>query len=137
MRTIWKLIVLPLVGMLLIAIFGAASTQQDGEWVAPPSADKLVNPLANDLKAQEKGKKIYHKLCWTCHGKQGKGDGPASAALNPKAADHTSEKVQSQSDGAIYWKISNGRGMMPVYSQILSKTERWQVTTYIRQLSGL
>ena len=56
-------------------------------------------------------------------------------ALDPQPADHTSDKVQKQSDGELFWKITNGRGEMPVYSQLLSKTQRWQVIEYIRLLN--
>ncbi|MFA6598240.1 MAG: cytochrome c [Ignavibacteriaceae bacterium] len=32
----------------------------------------------------EKGKKLFETTCSSCHGIEGKGDGPAGAALNPK-----------------------------------------------------
>ncbi len=33
------------------------------------------------------GRKFYKETCTTCHGSRGKGDGPASAALEPKPRD--------------------------------------------------
>lgn len=36
-----------------------------------------------------KGKEIYAKQCAGCHGPDGKGDGPAAAAINPKPRDFT------------------------------------------------
>jgi mono/diheme cytochrome c family protein len=117
-----------------IMFFCYTAYGQNSEWIAPLNTNKRVNPFINDAKAAEKGKKIYEKLCMTCHGKLGKGDGPTGKALNPKPADHTSEKVQKQGDGAIYWKISTGRGVMPSFKNLLSKTERWQLTAYIRKL---
>ena len=119
---------------LMITLLSSSTFRQGDRWEAPPEADKLVNPLTKDAKAWTKGQKIYYKMCWTCHGKQGKGDGPASVALIPKPADHTSKIVQDQSDGAIYWKITNGRSPMPTFGQLLSKTQRWQLTQYIRNL---
>lgn len=120
--------------LIVIMLFCYSSYSQNSEWKAPPETNKRVNPLANDEKALKKGKKIYEKLCTTCHGKAGKGDGPAGKALNPKPADHTSEIVQEQGDGAIFWKMSTGKGLMPAFKNLLSKTERWQLTTYIRKL---
>lgn len=102
------------------------------EWKAPAWTDTLTNPFANNVEVVEKGKKVYNKMCWTCHGKSGKGDGPAGASLNPKPKDHTSDEVQQQSDGALYWKITTGNSPMASYEKILTKEERWQLVSYIR-----
>ena len=107
---------------------------QDPKWVAPDEADTYQNPLKENTKATEKGEKIYQKLCWTCHGKTGKGDGPAAAALTVAPSDYSEELVQSQSDGALYWKISNGRGEMVSYQNLLTDDQRWMLVNYIRQL---
>lgn len=122
--------------LVAIMIFGYStfSIGQSSDWVAPANIANRPNPFVSDAKAPEKGKKIYLKLCVTCHGTLGKGDGPTAATLDPKPADHTSERVQSQGDGAIYWKLSTGRGVMPAFKELLSKTERWQLTAYIRSL---
>jgi mono/diheme cytochrome c family protein len=71
------------------------------------------NPLPNDKKFVEQGSKLAQVNCVTCHGAKGKGDGAAAVALNPKPADWTSKRVQDESDGELFWKISNGRGAMP------------------------
>jgi mono/diheme cytochrome c family protein len=41
---------------------------------------------AGDFTDAERGeaKKVFETICVTCHGLQGKGDGPGSAALDPK-----------------------------------------------------
>ena len=36
-----------------------------------------------------KGDSLYQHTCAPCHGPRGKGDGPASVALNPKPRDHS------------------------------------------------
>lgn len=43
-----------------------------------------------------KGKEIYEKRCWWCHGAKGAGDGPAAEFLNPPPRDFTS--------GVYKWK---------------------------------
>ena len=45
--------------------------------------------------AQDKteGKKLYSTYCLGCHGENGKGDGPAAAALPVKPADHTNGRL--------------------------------------------
>ena len=61
------------------------------------------------------------------------GDGVAAAGLQPKPMDWSSAAVQSDTDGELFWKITNGRGSMPAWRQ-LPETERWQVVNYIRTL---
>lgn len=112
----------------------SAIAQTHGPWKAPAAADQLKNPLANDAVATEKGKKTYMTLCNVCHGDKGKGDGIGSAGLNPKPANHTSAAVQSESDGSLFWKITNGRGAMVSYKQALTDDQRWQLVNFIRVL---
>ena len=106
-----------------------------GKWVAPASAKELKNPLS-DKASINKGKAIYKTRCVVCHGEKGKGDGPAGKALNPPAADHSSAAVQAQTDGELFWKISEGRGPMVGWKLILSEEERWQLVNYIRTLKA-
>ncbi len=131
-----KLIITIQILVLLLLVLQAERTMaQSSEWKAPEAADKLVNPFAGDQKAVEKGKRIYYQVCAVCHGRSGKGDGPTGKTLETKPADHTSPKVQSQSDGALFWKISKGRDLMPTYLEVFSKDQRWQLVTFIRTLN--
>jgi mono/diheme cytochrome c family protein len=124
-------IVLVIAGWFLLSGNSAGNNE---EWIAPAFADTLKNPFTTDAKILVEGKKIYESACWTCHGLDGRGHGPAADKLNPKPADHTSEKVQRQSDGAIFWKISKGRGEMLPMEKSLSKHQRWKIVCYIREL---
>lgn len=124
-----------LIPILILVFFNSNPTfAQEDKWEAPANIQNRPNPFKGDVKAPEKGKKIYEKLCATCHGMTGKGDGPTAKTLDPKPADHTSAEFQTQGDGAIYWKLSTGRGVMPAFKDLLSKTERWYLTAYIRTL---
>lgn len=108
--------------------------QNNGPWKAPKSADELKNPFKGKKDYAIDGKKIFEQDCVSCHGNNGTGDGPAGASLNPKPANLSSKVVQAQSDGALFWKITNGRGMMVSWKYSLSDKQRWFLVDYIREL---
>ncbi len=114
-----------------VACVGAALAQ--GPWVAPTSVKSTKNPLPNDKKTVEQGEQLAKVNCVSCHGAKGKGDGAAAVALNPKPADWTSSRVQGETDGELFWKITNGRGPMPPWKH-LPENDRWAVIRYIRSL---
>jgi len=119
---------------LIFTLCVLCSFAQDS-WQAPESAKDIKNPYSGNVIAAQKGEAMYAKLCWTCHGKNGQGDGPAAANLKPKPKNFSSEDVQSQSDGELFWKLSNGKGMMVPYKHSLNEEKRWQLINYIRTLS--
>ena len=109
-------------------------TGSSSEWIAPASANKLNNPVAEISAATDKGGELFVQNCTTCHGTSGKGDGPTADMLDTKPADLTSSKVQKESDGALFWKITNGKGAMASYKKDLSEEQRWQLVNYVRKL---
>ena len=117
--------------ILTIVTFSAFYLQQT-PWKAPASADAKKNPLTNDAVTLAAGKTTYVKECQSCHGKSGKGDGPSAAQLDKPAGNFTTAATQSQSDGALYWKISEGRKPMPSFKKKLNETQTWQSVVYMR-----
>jgi mono/diheme cytochrome c family protein len=114
----------------LVAGAALTSAWAQGEWKAPADAKATKNPV----KGVGNAKKNIETNCVTCHGAGGKGDGAAAAALPPpKPADWTSSKVASETDGELFWKISNGRGAMPPWKHLPDK-DRWEIVNYIRTL---
>lgn len=113
------------------------SKQSGGqEWKAPASADKVKNPLVGNLSAVKEGKNLFNTYCTTCHGENGKGNGPQAASLNVKPKDLTSKAVQKESDGALFWKISTGKQPMIAWKYTLSEKQRWQLVDYIRHFAN-
>jgi mono/diheme cytochrome c family protein len=101
--------------------------QQDTKWQAPEEATAKKNPLAEKPETAAGGKKLFKRNCVECHGESGQG--------LKKAADLQLPVVQAQSDGALFWKITNGnvdRGM-PSFSGI-PELQRWQIVLYLRTL---
>ena len=134
MSAFGKSLSIALVATTLVAwtAVSVVSAQGPGPWVAPADAKAAKNPV----KGIGNAKKAVETNCVSCHGASGKGDGPAAAALPPpKPANWTGDAVQKQTDGEIFWKISNGRGAMPPWKH-LPDNERWEIVNYIRTLKG-
>jgi mono/diheme cytochrome c family protein len=127
-------LIMTIMATLFIVLVGFKTAPVQDKWVAPASADKIVNPLKDDATAANAGKKLYKVLCAICHGTKGKGDGMGGAGLTPKPANFTSDAVQSQTDGAIFWKITEGRTPMASYKSSIPEKKRWQLVNYIRTL---
>ena len=122
---------LVLIASLGLALAGSAWGQTP--WTAPASEKSKKSPIAASAKVAEQGEKIAKVNCVSCHGAKGKGDGAAAVALNPKPADWTSKRVQDESDGELFWKITTGRGAMPSWRH-LSESDRWAVVQHLRTL---
>jgi mono/diheme cytochrome c family protein len=122
--------------VVFAAMFITLSAQaQTKPWVAPATAQAVTNPVTPDASTLKDAKVLYMTNCAPCHGDKGKGDGPAAAALNPKPADHTSAALKNESDGSLFWKISEGRSPMPTYKTTFTPAQRWELVNYIRSLS--
>ncbi len=118
--------------VVLVGLAGslAFSAQRPGPdpsagWVAPGSAAGRPNPLVADRALLAGGAKVFQDHCAQCHGPEAGGSG--------RAPDLTSARVQSQSDGALFWKISRGNAYrgMPTFS-FLPQARRWQLVHYLR-----
>lgn len=125
---------------LLLLVSSFCITQSKGQsnsWPVPKAAADLQNPLASNSNSIKNGMTLYQSYCAPCHGKNGKGDGPAATSLHPKPADHTSAAVQAESDGTLFYKISEGHNntAMPPFKSVLTADQRWAIINYIRTLS--
>ncbi len=88
------------------------------------------------------GERIYQRLCYHCHGRQGKGDNNAyMASIGHKPADHSDlAAMQKLSDAAFFVALRDGvkddRGWftMPPWESVLTSQEMWDVIAYVRHL---
>lgn len=102
----------------------------------PEDAAAVPNPVLYDAASVEAGAAIFSQTCAVCHGPEGAGDGPGAAALEPKPADLRADHVQANSDGGLFYTISEGRPgtAMPAWEETLSESQRWHLVNYIRSL---
>jgi mono/diheme cytochrome c family protein len=103
-------------------------------WVAPSRASRKVNPEHADSNSVDVGKRLYERECLACHGAKGLGDGPKAADLERRPGNLADPAMWDQTDGALFWKISEGRAPMPTMKALLSDDERWHVVNYVRTL---
>ena len=105
-------------------------------WAAPETATGMKNPLSASKEVLAKGRELYADRCADCHGRKGRGDGNSGSDLESRPSDLTASSVQTQTDGALFWKISEGRRPMPAYNRKLSEEQRWQVVHYLRSFAS-
>ena len=133
-------IVFSMLGVLALLTFaysggGAAGTDSMAEkWLSPTASAVKKNPIAPTQDSIAAGQRIYSKTCMMCHGKSGDTDGPAVIELNIHPARLSDPQLDTESGGALVWKITTGRKPMPAYGKRLSETDRWNLVNYIRTL---
>lgn len=109
------------------------------QWPAPAEAASLTNPVKPNADAVRTGRELYLQRCADCHGKEGKGNGYLSAQLKREGkpiapTNLTSQMVQANTDGELFWKITNGRSPMPANRVRFDDEQRWYIVTYLRTL---
>lgn len=108
---------------------------QPKPWVVPDKYLKMTNPVKADATSVSDGKQLWLQHCTSCHGKAGKGDGPKAAQLKTLPHDLSKADIQSQPDGAFFYKTSEGREDMPSFKKkIPDQEDIWSIVNYIRTL---
>ncbi|MEX2234682.1 MAG: cytochrome c [Cyclobacteriaceae bacterium] len=124
-----------IVGSLLPFLLLSPQGFQDKPWNVPEASEKMKNPTKGSPDNMNIGKSLYGKHCRSCHGKSGEGDGTKAAELKTAPGDFTSADFQAQSDGALYYKTTEGRDDMPTFKKkIASDEDRWLIIHYLRTL---
>lgn len=103
-----------------------------GTWVVPAAEKAKKNPIPSSAESISKGKNLYNIHCKSCHGDPGKNNG---LPLNPKPTDPASDQYQKNTDGEMFYKITNGRGAMPSFKATISEHDRWNIINFVRSLS--
>jgi mono/diheme cytochrome c family protein len=125
-------------GMCIFAFerLAAQEAPPPAPWVAPDDAKKVKNPIPPTPETLAAAQDLFSDNCVLCHGEKGLGDGPGAKTIKVKPANFTDEKLMAaETDGSLFWKMSNGRGPMPSWKDTLSDKERWELVGYIRKLT--
>ncbi len=97
----------------------------DPTWKVPSKVAQSSNPVKGSVEAVHRGSELYAAQCSMCHGSDGRG--------LTNAANFHLAAVQAESDGALFWKITNGNPNkgMPAFKALNDK-DRWSLVTYLR-----
>lgn len=96
-----------------------------------------IPPRPLDVKTSAAGGSAsYNGECAMCHGSDGRSQTPIGQSMYPRAADLTSEQVQSFSDQELFWIIQNGIRFtgMPAFGKAETADHIWNLVSYIRTL---
>ncbi len=99
-----------------------------------PMADVMELSKPSDALVQE-GKTLFSTNCASCHGANGKGDGMAAAALNPKPRNFTSKNgwINGPKISGIFKTLSEGvSGSAMVAFDALTPKQKFALAQYIR-----
>lgn len=109
---------------------------QPKPWNVPDKYVKMINPVKADAKSINAGKSLYSVNCQDCHGKKGLGDGTKAPDLKTQPGDLVNKAFQYQTDGSIFYKISQGRNEMPsAKKDYPDDVDRWNLVNYLRTLA--
>lgn len=102
-----------------------------------PPGQALENPIENNQASLAMGKRVYTRLCVTCHGADGKGETDNAEILDIEVSDLTDKEWKyGKTDGEIFTLIRDGAGnAMEAFKEKLPTHHIWHVVNYIRTLA--
>jgi len=110
-----------------VLVFGV-----DGGHGAPGDL-QAGNPIRPTEASVSRGRMLFQQNCVTCHGVDGRGDGPTAASLDPQPTDfrlHT----PLHTDPEFYSFIANGMSAtaMPAFADAFSAEDIWNLVNFLR-----
>ena len=133
-----------LMGMATVALAGcvlavssmAGQAKKREPWNVPANAKARKNPVAATAASRAGGKEFYQKECLMCHGEKGDGESAWKDIIPTPLPDFTeTAAMRRQTDGELFWKISEGRELMPAFGKRFSEEKLWRLVNYIRSLA--
>src|SRR5467141_4195545 len=124
-----------LLALLLVAV-AYTYFQENKPWVIPEEAKARNNPLQPSEAALKSARVLYGESCANCHGDRGKGDGSEAMRYDPKPADFTDARhMNTVTDGALFYQISQGRKPMPAFKRRMTEDQRWELVLLVRSFA--
>lgn len=96
---------------------------------------ELTNPFEYNQENLTRGKEMYYRFCFQCHGENGDGKGHlvTSGRFPFPVRSLVNETVRDIEDGQIFHTITYGFGVMGAHGTLIPEDDRWKIILYIRQ----
>jgi mono/diheme cytochrome c family protein len=105
---------------------------EEPQMIQPANLSELEKPSPDLIN---EGKKIFQTVCITCHGADGKGDGPAASSLSPHPRNFTSKDnwINGPTLSGIFETLQNGiSGSAMVSFDNYTTEQKFALAHYIR-----
>lgn len=100
-----------------------------------PSAEEGEGDAAEPATAERAAEALWNIRCASCHGRDGRGLGPARPP-GATPADFTSAELQkARTDAQLAEVVINGRGMMPAFGKELNPQGVQALVAHIRRFA--
>jgi len=103
------------------------ATEQRAAWDELPAPTEQPDDLA-------RGRAIFGRICATCHGPAGLGDGLSTKRGVPPPPSLAAAGAREMSDGRIFRIITAGQGNMAAHAVQVARADRWRVVRFVRSL---
>ena len=133
-----KAVAVLFVALLLVAAGSAVyAFFHPGPWIVPEAAKQVANPLKPSQANLPAARALYLDKCAECHGDAGMGDGSQARMYDPPPTNFTdAQRMNSMSDGELFYKISGGHRPMPGFKNRFTAEQRWQLVLFLRSLAA-
>jgi cytochrome c553 len=136
-----RLVLVTAAAALLVAGCSKGSPKPDAARAATPAPVHTVTAPAVPYVSEADARKAFLGRCASCHGMEGKGDGPGATSLNPKPRNYTDKEWQKTvTDDQIgktilYGGAAIGKSpIMPANPDLGSKPE--MITALVKIVRG-
>lgn len=101
-----------------------------------------ASPTAFSLASIANGARVYNAACASCHGVDGRGEGPLASTLTRWPPTVVGPLLGRHADGELFWHIAHGMrdtqgtATMPAFANRLNDNDIWAVLDYMKVLAA-
>ena len=118
--------------LFCLCFLAVANVNAQSDWEVPAKENEYLSPFLFDDDMILEGRNAYESSCTSCHGTPGQDN---FTPMSPSPGDPATDQFQLQTDGALFYKIKNGRGTMPGFKDAFADDELWNLVAYMRSFN--